>query len=67
MYDPDFTCPDQFDKFCGLYAPVCSEFSQNGKATTTTVDVTQWTTFIFGNILFGIIVFVASFFKPKKM
>ena len=67
IYDPNSTCPDQFDKFCGICAPVCSEFSLYGKSTTVAIDVIYWAPGIFGNILFGIIVFVASFFKRKKM
>ena len=67
IYDLNSTCPDQFDKFCGICAPLCNEFSQYGKATTKAITVAYWITALFGNLFFGIIVFVASFLKRKKM
>ena len=66
-YDPNFACPDQFARFCGMCAPVCGEFSQNGEAATIAIDVVTGISTILGNFIFGIIVFVAAFIKRKTM
>jgi len=66
-YDLNFTCPDQFDRFCGICAPVCHEFSQHSEATTIGIDVIIAIAMIGGNFIFGIIVFVSAFFKRKTM
>ena len=67
FYDPNFACPDQFARFCGVCAPLCSEFSQNGEATTLAIDVIIGISMILGNFIFGIIVFIAAFIKRKTM
>ena len=66
-YNPDSACPDQFARFCGVCTPVCHEFSQYGKATIVALDVFAAISMVFGNILFGVLVFVAAFFKRKTM
>lgn len=66
-YNPNSTCPEQFARFCGVCTPVCHEFSQNGKATTIAIDVIGAISTIFGHFLFGVLVFVAAFFKRKTM
>ena len=65
-YNPESPCPDQFARFCGVCTPVCHEFSQNGKATTVAIDVIGAISMIV-TILFGLLVFVAAFFKRKTM
>ena len=67
LYNPNSTCPDQFGKFCGICAPLCSEFSQYGEATTVAIDVMFAISMILGNIITGAIVFVTAFFKRKTM
>ena len=66
-YNPSFTCPDQFDKFCNTCAPVCHEFSQHGEATTIGIDVINAIAMIGGNFIVGIIAFVSAFLKRKTM
>ena len=65
-YNPESPCPDQFARFCGICTPVCHEFSQYGKATTVALDVIGVISMIM-NFLFGLLVFVAAFFKRKTM
>ena len=65
-HNPESPCPDQFARFCGVCTPVCHEFSQYGKATTVALDVIGAISMIM-NFLFGLLVFVAAFFKRKTM
>ena len=67
LYNPNSTCPDQFGKFCGICAPLCSEFSQYGEATTVAIDVIFGISTILGNLTFGVIVFVTAFLKRRTM
>jgi len=67
LYQPNFTCPDQFDKFCGICSPLCSEFSQYSKGITVAIDVIIGMATIVGILIFGGIVFVLAFFKRKTM
>ena len=66
-YNPNYTCPDQFAKFCDICAPVCHKFSQHGETTTVAIDVIIAIAMIFGPFLFGVLVFVAAFFKRETM
>ena len=66
-YNPNSVCPDQFDKFCGVCAPVCHDFSQFGEATTVAIQAMNGLASIFGCIVCGIFVFIAAFIKRKTV
>ncbi|XP_065890192.1 uncharacterized protein [Dysidea avara] len=66
MYD--FTCPDQFGKFCGdKCLPLCTEFSQNSEGVTVLLTVVIGIISNIGNILGGIAVFAVAFSKGKTV
>lgn len=66
-YNPNSVCPDQFDKFCRVCAPQCHKFSQFDETTTVAIHVIKGIATIFGDIVFGIIVFVAAFVKRRTV
>ena len=66
MYD--FTCPDQFGRFCGdTCLPLCTEFSQNSKGVTILLTIVIGIFSNIGNVLGGIAVFVVAFVKGKTV
>jgi len=64
----DFSCPDQFGRFCGdMCLPLCTEFSQNSEGVTILLTVVIGIFSNIGNILGGIAVFAVAFFKGKTV
>jgi len=64
----NFSCPDQFDVFCGdICLPLCTEFSQNSEGVTILLTVVIGIVSNVGNVIGGIAVFVVAFFKGKNV
>jgi len=65
MYD--FSCPNQFGRFCGdICLPLCTEFSQNSKGVTIFLTVVIGIFSNIVNILGGIVVFAVALSKCKS-
>lgn len=66
-YNLDPVCPNHFDQFCRICAPLCHEFSQFEDATTIALHVVTGIAMIVGDLAVGIIVFVTAILKRKTV